>query len=75
MCRIWLSQKISYSTDTEILNDYNLLAWNVFWVIATPVIRDLHFYIAHRFIHIRAIYRFVHSIHHRNVDPEPFSGK
>eukprot|EP00656_Telonema_subtile_P037843 TRINITY_DN4224_c0_g1_i1.p1 TRINITY_DN4224_c0_g1~~TRINITY_DN4224_c0_g1_i1.p1 ORF type:complete len:272 (-),score=57.87 TRINITY_DN4224_c0_g1_i1:64-879(-) len=39
-----------------------------------PLWRDLHFYIAHRFIHIRCIYKYVHSLHHRNADPEPFSG-
>ena len=34
----------------------NLLALNVLWVCLIPVWRDLHFYIAHRFLHIRAIY-------------------
>ena len=51
-----------------------LLSLNVFWVMVMPLWRDLHFYIAHRFIHIRAIYKYVHSLHHRNADPEPFSG-
>ena len=23
---------------------------------------------------IRAVYKYVHSLHHRNADPEPFSG-
>ena len=44
------------------------------WVLLVPLWRDLHSYIAHRFVHIRAVYRFVHSLHHRNADPEPFSG-
>lgn len=35
---------------------------------------DLHFYFMHRFIHLRAIYRFIHFIHHRNANPQPFSG-
>ena len=29
---------------------------------------------AHRMLHARALYKFVHSLHHRNADPEPFSG-
>ena len=29
---------------------------------------------AHRLLHISALYRFVHSLHHRNIDIEPFSG-
>ena len=36
--------------------------------------REVHFYFAHRFIHIRALYKYVHSLHHRNTDIEPFSG-
>jgi len=34
----------------------------------------MHFYFSHRFLHIRPIYRYVHSLHHRNVDIEPFAG-
>jgi len=76
MTRVWMSGNagVSFATDAEILASPSLLAWNVFWVLAIPVWRDLHFYIAHRFIHVRAIYKFVHSLHHRNMDPEPFSG-
>ena len=51
-----------------------LLGLNVAWVLLIPVWRDLHFYIAHRFLHIRAVYTYVHKLHHRNADPEPFSG-
>ena len=36
--------------------------------------RDIHFYMAHRMLHVRALYKFVHALHHRNADPEPFSG-
>ena len=50
------------------------MALNLMWILLVPIWRDLHFYIAHRFIHIRAIYKYVHSLHHRNTDPEPFSG-
>ncbi len=75
MCRIWASgQFVAYATTAEILADPKLIAWNVLWILAIPIWRDLHFYIAHRFIHIRAVYKFVHSLHHRNADPEPFSG-
>lgn len=75
MSRIWaLNRGAGFATNADILADPKLLAWNVLWVLVIPCWRDLHFYIAHRFIHIRAIYRFVHSLHHRNMDPEPFSG-
>lgn len=42
--------------------------------IALPPFRDVHFYLAHRFIHIRCLYKYIHSLHHRNTDIEPFSG-
>ena len=27
-----------------------------------------------RFIHIKAMYKYIHSLHHRNTDIEPFAG-
>ena len=42
--------------------------------ILLPPFRDVHFYFAHRFIHTRPLYKYVHSLHHRNTDTEPFSG-
>lgn len=72
--RLWATGVVPYASDAEVLGSSRLLAWNVLWVMVVPLWRDLHFYIAHRFVHIRAIYRFVHSLHHRNADPEPFSG-
>jgi len=44
------------------------------WTIALPALHDVHFYFIHRFIHIRPLYKFVHSLHHRNNDIEPFCG-
>lgn len=74
MARLWSTGVVGFASNESILSDPYLLAWNVLWVMLTPLWRDLHFYIAHRFIHIRAMYKFVHSLHHRNPDPEPFSG-
>lgn len=39
-----------------------------------PLYREIQFYFAHRLIHIRALYTYIHSVHHRNTDIEPFSG-
>ena len=41
---------------------------------AIPLIRDLHFYAIHRISHWGPFYRWVHSVHHNNVDPNPLSG-
>jgi sterol desaturase/sphingolipid hydroxylase (fatty acid hydroxylase superfamily) len=39
-----------------------------------PVWREAHFYAVHRLIHRPPLYRSVHSLHHKNVDPGPWSG-
>jgi len=74
MVRLWATGVVDYASLDAILSDRYLLALNLFWVAAIPVWRDVHFYIAHRFLHIRSIYTYVHKLHHRNADPEPFSG-
>jgi len=33
-----------------------------------------HFYWVHRLLHVRILYRYVHSLHHRNVNIGPWSG-
>jgi len=35
---------------------------------------DIHFYFTHRLIHWRPLYRYVHSLHHKNVNVGPWSG-
>lgn len=68
--------RLPYLSDEAALYSGN--NWNLFMFIAgcffVPVWRELHFYFAHRFIHIKALYKYVHSLHHRNTDVEPFSG-
>ena len=44
----------------------------LFFVV--PILRDLHFYLAHRLIHSHALYHSVHKLHHNNVNPGPWSG-
>jgi sterol desaturase/sphingolipid hydroxylase (fatty acid hydroxylase superfamily) len=34
----------------------------------------VHFYFSHRLLHFKPIFQFVHSLHHRNTDIEPFAG-
>ena len=68
------TRKIPFMTDEQALSS----TWNLtkfvlaaFWV---PLYREFHFYFAHRFIHIKAMYKYIHSLHHRNTDIEPFAG-
>ncbi len=46
----------------------------VAWFVAVVFIREVHFWLVHRLIHSKALYKTVHSLHHRNVNPTPWSG-
>jgi len=74
MIRIWASGLVDFATAEQLYSSPLLLGYNVVFVFLVPIWRDIHFYAAHRFVHIRALYKYVHSLHHRNPDPEPFSG-
>lgn len=45
-----------------------LMTFAVFWI------EGVHFYINHRLLHIDLLYRWAHSLHHRNVNTGPWSG-
>ena len=64
MIRLWATGKVPYTSNAELLSSWRSLVLNVFAVFMTPCWRDTHFYIVHRFSHLRAVYKFVHSLHH-----------
>jgi len=72
--RLWATGLVPYVSSAELLSSPTLLLQSTLGFLLVPVWRGLHFYTAHRFIHIRAVYKFVHSLHHRNTDPNPWSG-
>ncbi|MCW5706873.1 sterol desaturase family protein [Shinella sp.] len=43
-------------------------------MLLIPLIHDLHFYLVHRVLHWGPLYKAVHSLHHNNVNPGPWSG-
>ena len=43
-------------------------------VLLAPFIHAIHFYLGHRLLHVRWLYKTVHSVHHKNVDVGPWSG-
>lgn len=48
--------------------------WFVLWFPAIVLFREVHFYATHRLIHQGVLYDKVHSLHHRNTNPSPWSG-
>lgn len=53
-------------------------AENPVWIIAlsffVPLLHEFHFYCVHRMLHVRWLYKNAHYLHHRNVNPGPWSG-
>jgi sterol desaturase/sphingolipid hydroxylase (fatty acid hydroxylase superfamily) len=43
-------------------------------LLLIPAFHDVHFYLVHRLIHWPPLYRRIHSLHHNNVNPGPWSG-
>jgi sterol desaturase/sphingolipid hydroxylase (fatty acid hydroxylase superfamily) len=43
-------------------------------MLLTPVWIDLHFFATHRSLHWAPLFKRVHSLHHKNVNPGPWSG-
>ena len=44
------------------------------WLCTIPFWREFHFYWIHRAIHWPPLYKTVHYLHHKNVNPGPWSG-
>lgn len=47
--------------------------WLGLLALLVPVIHEFHFYCIHRLIHTPWLYKHVHSVHHRSVNPSPWS--
>ena len=47
--------------------------WLGVFAFLVPVLHEFHFYCIHRLIHTPWLYRHVHSVHHRSVNPSPWS--
>jgi len=45
----------------------------VLWFFV-PLLHEFHFYWVHRLIHWPPLYKRVHKLHHRNINPGPWSG-
>ena len=39
-----------------------------------PLIHELGFYFIHRLLHFKFLYKIAHRIHHKNINPGPWSG-
>ena len=67
---LWL---VSNSYLYKISFDQNVLLYIALFLI-WPIWFSMHFYFVHRLLHYQPLYRLIHSIHHKNVNPGPWSG-
>ena len=78
MVHLYATGRIGYQHDDEVTNTTNInwkgLVNFCFCIITVPFFREVHFFFAHRFIHMRCLYKYIHGLHHRNTDIEPFAG-
>jgi sterol desaturase/sphingolipid hydroxylase (fatty acid hydroxylase superfamily) len=71
---LYATGKLPCIIDADAFASPANVARMVLWTLVIPVWRSTHFYFAHRLVHIRVLYKYVHSLHHRNTDIEPFAG-
>jgi len=71
---LWATGRLEYVPDYLAFSSWDNAIRTIGGIFLVPLYRDLHFYFAHRFIHLRALYKYIHSLHHRNTIIEPFSG-
>ena len=64
-----------------LANGYvSYISWeaNPIWFLAIffaiPIWESFYFYVIHRALHIPVLYKYVHSVHHRNINVGPWSG-
>jgi sterol desaturase/sphingolipid hydroxylase (fatty acid hydroxylase superfamily) len=48
--------------------------WFIGLFLLIPLWRETHFYFVHRLLHWKPLLRAIHSVHHRNPNPGPWSG-
>ena len=60
---------------TKIYTNIHAHSMWYFWfsVVVFIVAHDTYFYWSHRLMHMKAIYPYVHLIHHRSVNPTPWA--
>jgi lathosterol oxidase len=62
----------NYTQVYKNVNEYPLL-WIPLSLVPCLIIHDTYFYWMHRMLHHEAIFRFTHLVHHKSVNPSPWS--
>lgn len=76
---IWTAYEVLYiwaqnSGRIPLIDWYSNPVWFFVLFLIIPFWRETHFYFVHRLLHWKPLLRAVHSTHHRNPNPAPWSG-
>jgi len=67
-----------WALKNNLLYQINFLSNPIYFILLTiiliPIYHEFHFYCIHRIIHWPPIYKRIHYIHHKNINPGPWSG-
>ncbi|CAB9503254.1 sterol desaturase [Seminavis robusta] len=74
MVYLYANNRIGFQSNEDIFQNPMEMLKFFLAVITVPVFREIQFFFAHRTIHLRCLYKYIHALHHRNTDVEPFSG-
>ncbi|HMV43786.1 MAG TPA: sterol desaturase family protein [Leptospiraceae bacterium] len=60
---------------TQIYEDISTYGWGYFFlsILFMLILHDAYFYWAHRFMHLKPIYKYIHKVHHESVDTTPYT--
>ncbi len=56
------------------LNGSGSVFWLAIIIFFIPIWETFYFYLIHRLLHVPVLYKFAHSLHHRNTNVGPWSG-
>ncbi len=71
---LYATGRLQYIPNAEVFSSVWNAATTILLIMLVPLWEEIHFYFSHRFLHVRVLYKYVHCVHHRNTDVDPFGG-
>ena len=69
---IYSANKIGYIMIYGNIDDYGWLYFFISFIIMI-VFHDFYFYWTHRLMHTKALFKYVHKVHHQSTNPSPWA--
>ena len=69
---LYIAKQNGYTKIYDDVSEYGL-AYLILNLVVLLFLHDAYFYWVHRLMHWKAIYKYVHKVHHNSVDPSPLA--